>query len=418
MKTLIQYFIFCMILLFSMFSLSEGDLEERTIEVITDKIKNLEVIKEAEQQLTNTLILELVGEENYEKMIPSLEKKIYPNTKKFILLTKKIDSRPYIKSYETDIENGPNLNLEEESPQEQMRESSSLEVEEVSLEDHFVYNVLVRFSLRSLKEVLIKENLFYVDNSANRILTLISIEDHKEDQTYSWWDTLEEKFKTLSFYQQARAFYKDIQSVFLSHGFYMPNPIFSRYKDFLTRRWSKNIRPRDAQKIADQFDAQIMVLGYVSLDEKNQFFNKITWNLIAYHASSLRKLGQYYISKKWKHNHWDFLKNVTGAEVIAKQLSQLYNKGILSTDLFTIELRGLRSFKERDKVKKALIRQIRSIKNLTELFITSDIIQYSANVSISEQKLLQQVNQMKLTGFDISSYLKDRNHLILRLSYL
>lgn len=435
-------YVFIVILLLSIqFSFAEQGSNERTIDVITQAKNTSDIFKEAEMTLTNELIQELIGLENYEKIQSSLEKKIYPNTKKFILLTKSLESMPYVeplvedeseesaegtapstKNVTEEAQEGTSpstKNVTEEAQEAQPEESGELAESEIEEDPTLLHKILIRFSKKSLKDILISENLFYAEQSANRILSLIEFKDNRTEERHSWWKSFRNGFKDPSMLKRIHRFYSTLQAQFLSYGFYIAHPIVSQYSYLLPKKWAySDITPKKAKDLAQFFDAQIILIGSVTLSPYSRLSHKVSWNLSAYHVSNLRSLAQFQVSRKWNKDDWSFLDTLTSdvANSTAKQLNVLYQRGIISSQLFTIELRNIHAFKKRQLIKKTLIQKLNSIKDLTEAFITSESVQYSANVDTNATVLLKRIQELQIPDFSYTAYLKLDNHIVIRFN--
>ena len=89
----------------------------------------------------------------------------------------------------------------------------------VKKEDNsFVINVTIGFSEENLKKILLEEDLFYSGASQLRILPLILFEDLVRKESYGWWK--KKKASSEDIKQQISALLSEMQSVFLTYGFF------------------------------------------------------------------------------------------------------------------------------------------------------------------------------------------------------
>ena len=403
-------FYFCCYLFF----LSLSKVEERTLELYSETSSADDIIKQAEKQLTNELSMEVLGLEGLEEIQNSIDKRVLPKSKRFILSTKIIKT---LTSEDPDFSlpdsSSKNKALNPQAAQSDAKLSSKDKV--LDSKYKFLTSVLVRFSKDTLRKILIKENLFYLDKSSNRILVMIEFNNEIEDYVYRWWGGGELKKPALGVIE---SFYTQIQSVFLKHGFYSMNPVFGRHH----RRVPKNLQYSSLNKdragdLARFFQAQLMIVGSVALSALSKRVNQVVWDIALYHSISLRELGVYKARIKTKKDSFEFLNKESGSWIsdFALQASSIYERGALSAHLFKIDVDGLLSFLERETIKKNLIAQIENIKNLTPAVIGSQRIQYRADIEGDDKKVLEDIKNLKILNFKLSPYIKSKNHIVIRV---
>lgn len=361
-----------------------ASIEKRVIQIETKTRQFQKILEKSEKEMTKNLISEILGEENYQTFHKKIEKKIFPERKKFILLTKILNT-------------------------EKIDQEKSVEKKQA----HFLTKVLVHFSKETLKKILIQENLFYLDQGANKILTLIEFKDSERGKIYRWWSK-ERKDPPFTQFE----FYNDLQSIFILQGFYLIHPEVSQSQAMLIPNIQYNsINANTGRDIARFFDSQLFILGSITLSSLSETMNQVVWDLALYHSIHLRKLAYHKTRVKIPKNSWKFLKQHTDywAKNFALQLNSIYEKGVLSTQLFKIEIFGKLSFLERKFIKQTLVDKIENIKNLQEKLISADRAQYIANVDKDDKALLNKIKKIKLLDFDFSPYIQSKNHIVIRV---
>ena len=356
-------------LLFSYFSKSK--IEEKTLEVLSLSEQTNEILKLAEKKASYQLISEILGEDQFEKIQNTVDKKILPQSKNFILLTKIIETEP-------------------------------------TEDKQFLNKVLVRFSRKTLKNILISSRLFYLDQSTERILTLIEFKDEKTNQTHRWWNSKQ------SPPQPIQELYSNIHSLFLKHGFYAVHPLFSQYRFMLSKNLRFNkLNTKKAQKLSKFFQSGLIILGSITLEPLSDSMSQVIWDLTLYNSIYLRKLSSYQVRTKIQGHSWDFLQKTHWAENFALEIKSIYEKGDLSSQLFTITLEGKLSHLERESLKKSL-EKTPSINHLKVKLISADKITYTADVNAQDTQILQQIKELKVLDFKLSTRLKQKNHLTIK----
>ena len=362
-----KYIIF-FLLFFS--SLSIAQIEETTLEVTSPNEQTNEILKLAEKEAAYQLISEILGEDQFEKVQNAIDKKILPQSKNFILLTKIIETKP-------------------------------------TEDEQFLNKVLVRFSKKTLKNILIASRLFYLDYNTDRILTLIEFK--KETQTYRWWNNNKPPPSPI------QELYTNLQNLFLKNGFYAAHPLFSQYYFMLPKNLKFNkLNTKTAQKLAEFFQSGLIILGSITLEPLSDSMSQVIWDLALYNSIYLRKLAVYKARTKTPGNSWDFLKTNHWAKNFALEIKSIYEKGILSSQLFTITLEGNLTHLERESLKKSL-EQTSHINNLKVHLISAKQIMYQADVNAQDTQILRQIKELGVLNFKLSPYLKQKNHLIIKV---
>ena len=349
----------------------KAQIEEKTLEVLSPSEQTNEILKLAEKTASYQLISEILGEDQFEKIQNTVDKKILPQSKNFILLTKIIETEP-------------------------------------TEDEQFLNKVLVRFSKKTLKNILISSRLFYLDQSTDRILTLIEFKDEKINQTHRWWNSN----KTPP--QPIQELYSNIHSLFLKHGFYAAHPLFSQYHFMLSKNLKFNkLNTKKAQKLSNFFQSGLIILGSITLEPLSDSMSQVIWDLTLYN-SSLRELSSYKARNKIPGYSWDFLQKTHWAKNFALEIKSIYEKGDLSSQLFTITLEGKLSHTERENLKKSL-ENIPSINHLKIKLISADKITYTADVNAQDTQILQQIKELKIPDFKLSTDLKQKNYLAIKV---
>lgn len=372
MGYIINFRKYIIILFFLLSNFSQAQIEEKTLEIVSPNNQTKEILKLAEKEAAYQLITEILGKDRVEKNRNSINKKILPQSKNFILLTKITETTP-------------------------------------AAEEQFLNKVLIRFSKETLKNILISSYLFYQDYSADRILTLIEFKDEKRNEIYRWWS--DDKTSPLPI----QNLYSNLQTLFLKYGFYAFHPTFSQYHLMLPRNLKFNkLNIKTAQKLSKFFKSGLIILGSITLEPLSNSISQVIWDLTLYNSIYLRKISTYKSRTKVPKHSWDFLKTNYWAKNFAMEMKSIYEKGVLSSQSFTITLQGLLNHLERETLKKAL-EKTPNINNLRVNLISSNQIVYNADVNAQDTQILQQIKDLSLLDFKLSPYLKLENHLVIRV---
>ena len=334
--------------------------------------KTNEILKLAEKEAAYQLISDMLGKDQFEKTRDAIEKKILPQSKNFILLTKITETEP-------------------------------------TEDKQFLNKVLIRFSKKTLKNILIASHLFYLDYSADRILTLIEFKNEENGKIYRWWNKNESPPPPI------QDLYSNLQSLFLKYGFYAVHPIFSQYHSMLPKKLRFNkLNVNTAQKLAEFFQSGLIILGSITLEPLSDSMSQVIWDLTLYNSIYLRELSTYKSRIKIPKHSWDFLKTNHWAKNFALEMKSIYEKGVLSSQFFTITLKGNLNHPEREILKKSL-EKTPNINNLKVNVISANQIVYNADVNAEDTQILQQIKKLNVLDFKLSPYLQQENHLVIRV---
>ena len=352
--------------------LLQAQIEEKTLEIVSPNEQTNEILKLAEKEAAYQLISDMLGKDQFEKVQKAIDKKILPQSKNFILLTKIIETEP-------------------------------------TEDKQFLNKVLIRFSKKTLKSILIASHLFYLDYSADRILTLIEFKNKKNGKVYRWWNNSTETPASI------QNLYSNLQSLFLKYGFYAVHPIFNQYHFMLPKNLKFNkINVKKAQKLAEFFQSGLIILGSITIDPLSDSMSQVIWDLTLYNSIYLRELSTYKSRTKTPKHSWDFLKTNHWAKNFALEMKSIYEKGVLSSQLFTITLEGGLNHLERETLKKSL-EKTPNINNLKVNVISANQIVYNADVNAQDTQILQQIKKLNIMDFKLSPYLQRENHLVIKV---
>ena len=408
--------IFLKVFLFLVYTnISIAKVEERTLQIQSTQNDFKEITTLAEKEILDQLVLELLNLDKSSLELQRVKDKISSKVKKFILLTKIIQTEEISKS--SDKKKSKNKKDKKIPLSKQKKDQPS------PSELQFTSEVLVRFSTDTLKKILIEENLFYKDKGFNRVLVLIELKDQVNKEVYRWWEKDQKPLSDSPLAKVAHSFYSQLQSVLLKHGFYSVHPILSDYKKLIPDRMSyKSLNKRTAKTLAEFFDAHLMIIGSVTLDQLTLVnMYEAVWDLSLYNTTHLRKLEVHKFKTKVKQSDWEFLTAphyIYWAKNFAMELNSIYQTGTLSAQLFTVTLEGKLSFIERKEIKKTFVEKIKYIKNLTETVIDDKKIQYSADIEGDYDQLLQAIKNLKVLNFQLSPSMESDQDIVVQVKKL
>ena len=388
-----------LILLFFCSLWGHSQIKEVTIEVVSEKQTTQSILKQAEEEFTYTIASEILGQDGAAKIETAIKEKIVPKSKNFILLTKVVDKKEY---EDNDKKN-------EKSSNKKFNDKNS----EEEILQKFTYSIFIKYSPETLRNVLLQEGIYYMDEGAHKILPLIEFVDEEEGYENAWWT--QKNDSSLNYIQN---FYSSLQRLFIQDGFYLLNPSLSQYAHRLPSKLStKYLNVKKAQKISQYFQAQFFIIGRIKISplSKNQY--QSLWDLTLYSTPHLRKLDSYKFRTELSKKSWSSLNQYANywVENFILQIKNIYETGALSTQVFTIEVLGDLTYLEKEKMRKALVKDIPSIQSLKTHYVSAQKERYQADVKGTDQEVLNKLKNWKFLDFQFQSYLKSKNYIIVRV---
>ncbi|MCY4320880.1 MAG: hypothetical protein OXC37_00525, partial [Bdellovibrionaceae bacterium] len=348
--------------------------------------------QKALNEISRTLVSEIVGEKRYEENKTKIEKSIIKNQNRYVLFIS----------------------------------SSSGKMQE---NGEFAFTVTIKVSKENLKKLLLEHNLFYDSKGAFCILPVISFSSYfgEKMEKYSWWQDNQSIDKELK--KIASSFFELLSEEFIKHGFYVIDPVFQRIQkgapSFILPKKGKSIKI--FLPMANFYVCDIILSGRIHTGKTSPVENKFFMNLFSSKKSSMARLypedyfiefklnvsniktKQFLFNVQRKFSFSPTNKNKPKAEVLLRskdildslvyQLSASNEEGFLVLNRLMISVQGPLTYIEREQLKKALIRKIKGIEDLQVRMINSSRVVYEAKSSQKPQELSKQLRAVSLPNF-------------------
>ena len=362
-------------LILSFFASHSFAIETIRVEIFTDTGSKNQAISEAVYQVSRDFVKSIIGEDKYLQNENQFEDKIIKNKNRYIIFTKT------------------------STPQE-------------TEDGKFSTKVSLGLSEENLKALLLENNLFYNTNSSC-ILPVFAFEFENKHK-HSWW--LPDQKAPSFLLEVAKKFYQSFSYQLIKLGFYTINPYHSQFlESFPQNLLPTKSRLSDFKKFSEFVECDLVIVGRISIedDKKTEI----------YQGDSYLK----FINIKTKQKLFDFTKKFTlsKADLLARfdenlssffrsfnyQLGFYKQSGSLDLSLLFLSLQGSINYYDKERIKQALVANIKSIKNLKENRITSRQVIYNLESSAKIKDIVKDIEKnriLKNFKLKVTNYSKNR----------
>lgn len=325
-------------------------------------------------ELGRELVIQMIGEEEYNQKKKNIDRMIQQNYGKFI---------PYVKA-----------------DQIHANKNSSGFNQKISFE----------VSLASLREVLSQEGLLYEKVKDVRVLPVISYLDSYDAKSYKWWYSkdlvygdflwrIEEKTESI------------LSDKFWDSGFYLLDPSSHAYSYFLDPKQKlESHRRSDLVAMGKQFDADLVVYGSVHIgasDENSRVSTvKLRWKAVL--TKNERNIAD--VELNWNTKPGDYKEEVIlgigenlekAVDSLNKQVVDAYQKGKFGTESMLLVLKGDLNYQDLESLKQSIRLSNYQIKSLRERRLKSGEYTFELDVSGQRDQLVKHFETWQPTDWNL-----------------
>ena len=354
--------------------------------------------KKALNEVSRKVVLEMLGEDKYEKEMQKIERSIIKKRNRYILSIR--------------------------STQPVLQEDGG-----------FSSTVTIKFSKENLKKLLLEHNLFYASEGSFCLLPVVSFSSHFEDKRkeWSWWLKNQDKESEALLSDMGTPFFELLKKELIKKGFYTIDPAFQKVSEGVP----SGVLPKNSSRaknfipLAEFYTCDIILLGYVHLGRS---LNKSSSTLSQLFSSSSTKTADFSVDSEQYFTNFSFnvfniktqqflfklkkqfpyppaMKNSPEKELLLRfkdvldsltyQLSFYQEEGSLDLNRLLISVQGPLNYAQKERLKKSLIQNVSGIQNLEERLLTSSRVVYEAEVSKDIKAIAKQLRKLSLKAFVI-----------------
>lgn len=336
------------------------------------------------QKVSEDLIKELIGESRFNKNKSLIQSKVIRNSARYI---------PFAKPTEL-----------------------------VQGESEYKMSVAMKVSLSDLKQMLQDNSLLNENDSVPVVLPLISWVDRVQGRSFRWWVTAD-KNQQAFLIKQSRLLENALRTAFQRNNFYMIKPVESNLGNSVPADFqSERLGPEDASFFAQYFHAPVQIDGQVLLNklDNGKGFN-IEIRMTALQVSNGRAIAD--VSRRYETAPGSFesavdkkLREVvdTAAGDLSSQVLEAWQRGSLGTSLIRVTVTGKNSLPKVEAFKERVRSQITQVKNIRERLISSELVSFEVDASVSASELVEKLMAIDIDGRRLSKVSEQQDQITLR----
>ena len=349
---------------------------EKTIDLNTDNKKVAQNI--ALNQASRELIIQMLGQKEYNKQKSQIEKKIIKNKNRYVLSIS----------------------------------SSSGKLQDTG---KFRFIVTIKISKNNLRDLLKSSSVVKVSRSSYCIIPLIafSSELEKNKQTWFWWkpeQNSEEVFSTQK--KLAKTFFSTLSRDFTKLGFYFIDPVFQK----TVQAVPVSLLPKRSKKmkhfnsLIHFYSCDIILSGSINI-EKNA-----SKNLSSLNTEYLLKVMIRVFNQKTKESLFELnrefslgnkaslqktmeLKSQEVIESLIYRFSFYKERGSVGLDRLMLALQGDLSYSEKEQFITQIMQKVNGLKNIQIVYLSSQRAIYKSDLSKPLDEILKNLKKIKLKNF-------------------
>ncbi len=341
-------------MLFSL-SLKASELVERVFEGESQNPNLIEakkeILKKAVEDTSVTLIKEIVGEEKFSRNRKKVYHRVIKNSGKYM---------SYIKSGK---------------PRQTAEGSISMAV-------------TMKFSLESLQALLLENGLMYDNDGAPIVLPLIVYADRVHLESYRWWKSKKKSSHFLA--QQQKLFTASLREEFSKKGFFTLTPKSYQLKALIPEQFKVDqLKKKDYLFLGEFLDTQLIIYGEYKVSRSREISDsyRIELKLYGLHSGNGRVVAEIH---RTLNTEPGLFRTVVESQLrkevkkvsqdIVVQVLETWEKGTFGSSLLQVSLSGAISYSMQEQFKKAIKKQLHSVKNVRERFFSSKRIAFEMDV--------------------------------------
>lgn len=371
----------------SMASAQQSDLLERNFSGVSKEATPVAARKDIQDQaamkVSEEVIKDLIGEERFSRNKSLIVSKIIKNSGRYI---------PFVK------------------PSEILPEGEG-----------FKMSVMMKVSLKDLKQLLQNNSLLSENDAAPVVLPMVSWTNRIEGKSYRWWlGANQEESAFLN--KQSRRFEDSLRASFRKNNFFVLKPQEAGLNQSIPADFqSEKVSSDDSQFFAQYYNAPLLVDGQIQFEkgEKGKFTIEI--HLAAMQVSNGRTMAD--VSRRFETESGQpeiviekKMKEVAEAATndLSSQVFEAWQRGSLGTSVVRVTLKGKSTLPMMENFKNKVRTQITQVKNIRERLVTSDTLSFEVDTSVNPSELAAKLASLNIDGKMLSKVSESSNEVVLK----
>lgn len=389
MRTLF-YFFFILVSLHADAQQS-ADLIERSYTGVSQQESILAAKKDIQDQAINKIseeiIIELMGQENFTKRKSLIQQKIIKQSAKYI---------PFSKPSEPETTTGGATKM----------------------------TMMMKVSISNLRTLLKSQGFLNENELAPIILPLVTYSDKVQMKNFRWWIPLDRKDKGF-LVTESRLLEKALQNSFQKSDFFLIKPIDGNlHLQVPLALQNEHLTAEDFIILGQLFHAPVVINGQVNFSKNSdtpdryridahfaaiQVANGRTIADVSRHYDTEVGLFEVSIDKKLK----EVSEGLTND--LALQVYEVWQKGSLGSSVLKMTIKGYVPIKDQEQFKDKVRSSIPQIRNLRERLISADSIVFEFESHLSPKEIAKFFSVFDLNGRTVSATSTSDDELVLQI---
>lgn len=369
----------------------QSDLLERSFSGVskqtTPQEAKADIQSQASQKISEEVIRELIGDERFSKNKVLIQSKVIKNSARYIPFSK---------------------------PSELIQEGTD-----------FKMSIVLKVSLRDLKQMLQESSLLNENETIPVVLPVVSFIDRVQGRSYRWWQPAE-KAQIGFLFKEGRSVEDALRNSFQIKNFYVIKPIEAGLGLNIPSHFqNERVTGEDAQYFAQYFNAPVLIDGQVIVNKEEKGGNyNIEIRMTAIQVSNSRPIAD--VSRKFTTDPGPFETSVDKkmrevlegtANDLASQVFEAWQRGSLGTSVIKVTVQGVsQGLPFMESMKEKIRSQVTQVKNIRERVVSSNSISFEVDASVTASELAQRIEALDFSGKKLSKVSEDRDQVVLKFA--
>jgi hypothetical protein len=326
-----------------------------------------EIMDEATEKISETLIKEIVGEAKYLRNKALVTRKILKNSARYIPFSRPGDLIP--------------------------------------VGEGFKMAVSMKISMDDLQSMLLENGLFYKSDGTPTVIPMVRWSDRVRMQSWSWWKEPEE-FAKAFLIKQNKSLETSLRAAFLKVQFYSMRPASLKYSQillpaFLSDHWSAD----DLQSVSQKLGVQILVDGEITFVKSQERSEAVVIHIkmSATQVQNGRSIAE--VSRQMETEPGPFESTVDkklrdgldqASVDLATQVFEAWSHGTIGSSLYKLMLRGRLPIVRQEAFKEIFRSKVREIKNIRERLVSPDSIIFEVDSLAGPSEIAKKIPSFEI----------------------
>ncbi|MEY4616950.1 MAG: hypothetical protein RJB66_1910 [Pseudomonadota bacterium] len=320
------------------------------------------IVDEATLKVSEDVVQSILGDARYKKNKSLIVDKVFRHTSRFI---------PVIKTSEP-----------------------------VATEEGQKVTVTLQINAKLLESLLQEQGLFSDNESAPMMIPFISIDDQVRGEGFAWWRPSNAMgLKTMGEFLES-----NLQKNLFAMGFYVQRPNAANMRLMIPSGYQyDSLTNEQIYSLCNRWGIPLVMTGDLTIHRDQNYEIVFDFRLAVTQVGTGRVLAQLYRQNKLSKNetldNMSLKKNLgfvlQAYKDIGQQLSDAWEKGVLTATLVRLEVKGSMPINKYDSFKDALKASNRSIRQVRERVIASQSVLFELEINGTAKEIANSLTLIK-----------------------